>query len=204
MPGRTKPHRRPITTTRSPNLPPRVALNALLHPLTATRPCQNCRPWQKDSESASSVPNLVNENQKPASQISVRLAPVPRNRLELSRTLLPKGFSCHYSFRCQNNVCGPDYSFTIGWVPLGVSCLVSAPSFFQRLGSRLPADGFRKGFLEFTTFYIPGFPRCTQICLSPSCLPFHHQGIWLNKRFAARSHKDTKNIFSRGEQGPRR
>ena len=26
------------------------------------------------------------------------------------------------------NVCGPDYSFTIGTIPLGVSCLVSAPS----------------------------------------------------------------------------
>ena len=35
-------------------------------------------------------------------------------------------------------VCGLDYSFTVGF-PLGVPCLVSAPSSFQRLGSRLPS-----------------------------------------------------------------
>ena len=38
------------------------------------------------------------------------------------------------------SVCGLDYSFTMGRPgPLGVSCLVSAPSSYQRLGSRLPS-----------------------------------------------------------------
>ena len=37
------------------------------------------------------------------------------------------------------SVCGLDYSFTVGLSPLGVPCLVSAPSSFQRLGSRLPS-----------------------------------------------------------------
>ena len=36
-------------------------------------------------------------------------------------------------------VWGLDYSFTIGPGPLGVSCLVSAPSSCRRLGSRLPS-----------------------------------------------------------------
>ena len=36
-------------------------------------------------------------------------------------------------------VCGPDYSFTMDPGSLGVSCLVSAPSSFRRLGSRLPS-----------------------------------------------------------------
>ena len=39
-------------------------------------------------------------------------------------------------------VCGPDYSFTLDLnqsKSLGVSCLVSAPSSFRRLGSRLPS-----------------------------------------------------------------
>ena len=37
------------------------------------------------------------------------------------------------------SVCGLDYSFTMERCSLGVSCLVSAPSSFQRLGSRLPS-----------------------------------------------------------------
>ena len=37
------------------------------------------------------------------------------------------------------SVCGPDYSFTMDHYSLGVPCLVSAPSSFQRLGSRLPS-----------------------------------------------------------------
>ena len=37
------------------------------------------------------------------------------------------------------SVCGPDYSFTVDSGSLGVSCLVSAPSSFRRLGSRLPS-----------------------------------------------------------------
>ena len=35
--------------------------------------------------------------------------------------------------------CGLDYSFTVGLCPLGVPCLVSAPSSIWRLGSRLPS-----------------------------------------------------------------
>ena len=37
------------------------------------------------------------------------------------------------------SVCGLDYSFTVEPGSLGVSCLVSAPSSIQRLGSRLPS-----------------------------------------------------------------
>lgn len=37
------------------------------------------------------------------------------------------------------SVCGPDYTFTMDHYSLGVPCLVSAPSSFQRLGSRLPS-----------------------------------------------------------------
>jgi hypothetical protein len=37
------------------------------------------------------------------------------------------------------SVCGLDYSFTVELGSLGVSCLVSAPSSFRRLGSRLPS-----------------------------------------------------------------
>ena len=62
---------------------------------------------------------------------------VPRAGIEPARTFLSKGFSCHYGFR-HLLVCGPDYSFTMTDV-LGVSCLVSAPSSFWRLGSRLPS-----------------------------------------------------------------
>ena len=68
---------------------------------------------------------------------------VPRAGLEPARPFRAKGFSCHYGFRHRLRlprvVCGPDYSFTMEPGSLGVSCLVSAPSSFQRLGSRLPS-----------------------------------------------------------------
>ena len=74
------------------------------------------------------------------------------------------------------SVCGPDYSFTMGPGPLGVSCLVSAPSFFRRLGSRLPADSPGRVSLNLrhsTSLFSESALKCA---LSPSCLPFHHQG----------------------------
>jgi len=63
---------------------------------------------------------------------------VPRAGIEPARPFRAKGFSYHNGFR-HHSVCGLDYSFTIGPGPLGVSCLVSAPSSSQRLGSRLPS-----------------------------------------------------------------
>ena len=50
----------------------------------------------------------------------------------------PRDFLANMAF-ATITVCGPDYSFTMGHCPLGVPCLVSAPSSFQRLGSRLPS-----------------------------------------------------------------
>ena len=68
---------------------------------------------------------------------------VPRAGIEPARPFRAKGFSYHYDFRHQDGaavpVWGLDYSFTIGQDPLGVSCLVSAPSSFRKLGSRLPS-----------------------------------------------------------------
>ena len=78
---------------------------------------------------------------------------------------------------------GLDYSFTIGQYPVGVSCLVSAPSSIQRLGSRLPSASTVKASLNLrhSTSSLSGcalnlaLPRRARI--SPSCLPFHHQGL---------------------------
>ena len=78
---------------------------------------------------------------------------------------------------------GLDYSFTIGQYPVGVSCLVSAPSSNQRLGSRLPSASTVKASLNLrhSTSSLSGcalnlaLPRRARI--SPSCLPFHHQGL---------------------------
>ena len=100
---------------------------------------------------------------------------VPRAGLEPARPFRAKGFSYHYSFRYRHNVCGLDYSFTMGPYPLGVSCLVSAPSFFLRLGSRLPAGlpGRVSLNLRHSTSL---FSESALNDLSPSCLPFHHQG----------------------------
>ena len=103
---------------------------------------------------------------------------VPRMRLELTRTLLPKGFSYHYGFR-HHSVCGLDYSFTIGMRPLGVPCLVSAPSSFQRLGSRLPSVLPVKVSLNLRHSTSLFSESALKLCLSPSCLPFHHQGKWI-------------------------
>ena len=68
---------------------------------------------------------------------------VPRAGIEPARPFRAKGFSCHYGFRHRGAslrfVCGPDYSFTMEIISLGVSCLVSAPSSLRRLGSRLPS-----------------------------------------------------------------
>ena len=99
---------------------------------------------------------------------------VPRAGIEPARTFLPKGFSCHYGFR-HLFVCGPDYSFTMTDV-LGVSCLVSAPSSSRRLGSRLPSALPVKASLNLrhSTSLLSEIALKS---LSPSCLPFHHQGL---------------------------
>ena len=73
-------------------------------------------------------------------------------------------------------VWGPDYSFTIGSGPLGVSCLVSAPSSIGRLGSRLPSARPGKVSLNLRHSTSLLSERALKLCLSPSCLPFHHQG----------------------------
>ena len=112
---------------------------------------------------------------------------VPRTGLEPVQTLRSKGFSYHYGFCHQDRLTVPvrglDYSFTIGQYPVGVSCLVSAPSSNQRLGSRLPSASTVKASLNLrhSTSSLSGcalnlaLPRRARI--SPSCLPFHHQGL---------------------------
>ena len=74
-------------------------------------------------------------------------------------------------------VCGLDYSFTMGLCPLGVPCLVSAPSSFQGLGSRLPSALPVKVSLNLRHSTSLFSESALKLCLSPSCLPFHHQGI---------------------------
>ena len=80
------------------------------------------------------------------------------------------GFSKHYRV----SVWSPDYSFTMDFWSLGVSCLVSAPS-SKRLGSRLPSALSVKASLNLrhSTSLLSG--RALKFS-SPSCLPFHHQG----------------------------
>ena len=73
-------------------------------------------------------------------------------------------------------VWGLDYSFTIGPGPLGVSCLVSAPSSLRRLGSRLPSARPGKVSLNLRHSTSLLSESALKLCLSPSCLPFHHQG----------------------------
>ena len=73
-------------------------------------------------------------------------------------------------------VWGLDYSFTIGQGPLGVSCLVSAPSSCRRLGSRLPSARPGKVSLNLRHSTSLLSESALKLCLSPSCLPFHHQG----------------------------
>ena len=73
-------------------------------------------------------------------------------------------------------VCGLDYSFTMGRGSLGVPCLVSAPSSFQRLGSRLPSALPVKVSLNLRHSTSLFSESALKLVLSPSCLPFHHQG----------------------------
>ena len=75
------------------------------------------------------------------------------------------------------SVCGPDYSFTVDLKSLGVSCLVSAPSSRRRLGSRLPSALPVKASLTLRQSTSLLSERALKLRLSPSCLPFHHQGV---------------------------
>ena len=76
------------------------------------------------------------------------------------------------------SVCGLDYSFTVELGSLGVSCLVSAPSSFRRLGSRLPSALPVMVSLNLRHSTSLFSESALKLCLSPSCLPFHHQGLW--------------------------
>ena len=77
------------------------------------------------------------------------------------------------------SVCGLDYSFTVEPGSLGVPCLVSAPSSSQRLGSRLPSAFSVKVSLNLRHSTSLFSESALKLCLSPSCLPFHHQGKWV-------------------------
>jgi len=67
----------------------------------------------------------------------------------------------------------------MGLDPLGVPCLVSAPSSSQRLGSRLPSAFSVKVSLNLRHSTSLFSESALKLCLSPSCLPFHHQGkMW--------------------------
>ena len=83
----------------------------------------------------------------------------------------------------EHNVCGPDYSFTMGLCPLGVPCLVSAPSSLRRLGSRLPSALPVKVSLNLRHSTSLFSESALKSYLSPSCLPFHHQGIFQEQRY---------------------
>ena len=93
----------------------------------------------------------------------------------------PRDFLTAMTFVTGYAVCSLDYSFTVDF-SLGVSCLVSAPSFFQRLGSRLPSALPVKASLNLrhSTSLLSeralNLALYTRALLSPSCLPFHHQG----------------------------
>ena len=108
---------------------------------------------------------------------------MPRAGIEPARPFRAKGFSCCYGFRHRTgrqrprSVCSPDYSFTVDSSSLGVSCLVSAPSSIGRLGSRLPSALPVKASLNLRHSTSLFSERALK-CLSPSCLPFHHQGFF--------------------------
>ena len=111
---------------------------------------------------------------------------MPRAGIEPARPFRAKGFSYHCGFHHQAGnaepVWGLDYSFTIGSGPLGVSCLVSAPSSIGRLGSRLPSARPVKVSLNLRHSTSLLSERALKLCLSPSCLPFHHQGgVWVQR-----------------------
>ena len=105
---------------------------------------------------------------------------VPRAGIEPARPFRAKGFSYHCGFHHQAGravpVWGLDYSFTVGLIPVGVSCLVSAPSSVRRLGSRLPSARPGKVSLNLRHSTSLLSESALKLCLSPSCLPFHHQG----------------------------
>ena len=118
---------------------------------------------------------------------------VPRAGIEPARPFRAKGFSYHCGFHHQVGravpVWGLDYSFTVGLGPLGVSCLVSAPSSCRRLGSRLPSARPGKVSLNLRHSTSLLSESALKLCLSPSCLPFHHQGDGRSAKGAERTAK---------------
>ena len=103
---------------------------------------------------------------------------VPRAGIEPARPFRAKGFSYHYGFR--HHFCLWSGLF----LHLGAMlfrCAVSSLCTFllSKAWLKIAIGVTRYGFLEFTAFYISLFRECTQFSLSPSCLPFHHQGrMW--------------------------
>lgn len=87
-------------------------------------------------------------------------------------------------------ICGLDFLFAIFLYPemLGAACQVSTP-LLRNIRENLARDCHVKGFPEFKRFYIRNFFRCTQIKLSPSCLPFHHPGVVLQRYMPAANKK---------------
>ena len=96
--------------------------------------------------------------------------------LEPIRPFRAKGFSYHYGFR--HHYCLWSGLFLHHGFML-FRCAVSSLCTFllSKAWLKIAIGVTRYGFLEFTAFYISLFRECTQMCLSPSCLPFHHQGL---------------------------
>ena len=118
-------------------------------------------------------------NNKPRIKLIINLIRgnfVPRTGLEPVQTLRSKGFSYHYGLRHHLCLWSGLFLHREAFGSLGVSCLVSAPSSFQRLGSRLPSALPVKVSLNLRHSTSLFSESALKLRLSPSCLPFHHQG----------------------------
>ena len=149
------------------------------------------RLWKSTHKSAKSRQKMRHKKSQPLKISQLALSKVPRAGIEPARPFRAKGFSYCYGFRHRmrrlrlRSVCSPDYSFAMDASSLGVSCLVSAPSSTGRLGSRLPSALSVKASLNLRHSTSLLSERALK-SLSPSCLPFHHQGGFEGK--------DKKNI----------
>ena len=102
---------------------------------------------------------------------------VPRTRLELVQTLRSKGFSCHYSFRYH---CCLWSGLFLHHRTKSLRCVVSSlctfllPEAWLKIAFSVPV----KVSLNLRHSTSPLSGSALKLCLSPSCLPFHHQGSW--------------------------
>ena len=102
---------------------------------------------------------------------------VPRTRLELVQTLRSKGFSCHYSFRYH---CCLWSGLYLHHRTKSLRCVVSSlctfllPEAWLKIAFSVPV----KVSLNLRHSTSPLSGSALKLCLSPSCLPFHHQGSW--------------------------